>query len=356
MTELVSHVHETIAEVNRNQWNNLVQQSDHGTVFHRYGWLQAIEDGLGRPVYHAVVSKNGNPVAVLPNSVDVIDVRDLYPPLGTAVERLPIERLVSTDPGYGGPLIQSNTDECLDALFGTLENALDRRILSFDMKICDTGQMRYSKYLAKRGFSPTLLSCRFVVDLENGLDGIEQEMHRTRHRELRRGRENDIDVEARTLDQVSVPEIYRDYRRNMQRIDGTVYPRPFFTALAEQFPERTMTFTATRDGEVIGRYLQLLDEEQSSLRYFFSAIGEKSSHEYNVSAVLHARAMQWGIEQGYSTYDFGATGADYADGLFKYKEKYGGEIVPILRWQRGMSPLGWPLYKLGRRAYQKIGY
>jgi len=356
MTELDATVHRSIREVNRNQWNNLVKQSEHGTAFHRYGWLRAVETGLDRESYHVVVSKGQNPVAILPTIVDTIDVGTLDGTLETAVEQAPVDRLVSVEPGYGGPLIVSNTADCLELLFDTLDEHVERRILSQTLKICDPGQLRYSKHLTGRGLSPSLLSCRFVVDLDAGLERIEEEMDRTRRHGLKKGRESGIETEASAIDEIPLREFYQAYQNNMRRIDGTVYPYSFFSALTEEFPDRVMVMTATMDGEIIGRYLYVLDEEQSTLRYFFSAVGEEAQYEHNVSEVLHTRAMEWGIEQGYSTYDFGATGADFSDGLFKYKEKYGGEVVPIMQWQQGTSTVGWPLYRLGRHVYQKLTY
>jgi len=123
MSEIESRVYDSIDEANRNQWNNLVRQSGKGTVFHRYGWLRAVETGLGKEARHIMVSKGGNPVAVLPNFVDKIELGGINPALERAAERLPMERLVSTDPGYGGPIAGTDTSECLDILFETRQTA-----------------------------------------------------------------------------------------------------------------------------------------------------------------------------------------------------------------------------------------
>jgi len=198
-----------------------------------------------------------------------------------------------------------------------LDKQLDNTTLYHIIKASEPEAVRYSKYLTEQGLSPTLLSCWFVVDLEKGLDRIVDEMDRTRRRGVRKGRENGVEVEAEPLEEAELEEFYEAYRRNMEHIDGSVFPRSFFTALAEQLPDRAMVFTATHEGDVIGRYLHVLDEEQSKLRYFFSAIGDDSHYEHNVSGMPHIHAMEWSIERGYTTYDFGATDADFSDGLFK---------------------------------------
>lgn len=354
--ELEATVHATIDDVGRNQWNNLVGQSDRGTVFHRHEWLSAVERELDREPVHVVVSKGGNPVAVFPNFVDRIDVGGADGVLGSVVERARLRRLVSTDPGYGGPVVTTNTEECLDLLFEGVDGHTGGRTVYHSVKTYDTDAVRYAKYLAKRGFSPSLLTCRFVVDLEVEWDRIESGMHKTRRHALRSGRDMDVEVEPRPLADVDLDETYEAYRKNMERVDGDPFPRSFFRALAEDLPDRTMAFTATVDGEVVGRLIHLENEEQSSLLYYASAIGDEANYEYNPSELLHERAMRWGMEHGFRTYDFGATGADFTDGLFRYKERYGGELHPVLHWQRGTSKLLWLGFRAGTRLYQKNRY
>ena len=354
--DLESSVHDTIEAVDRNQWNNLVGQSDRGTVFHRYEWLSAVERGLDREAVHVVVEKGGNPVAVFPNFVDGLDSTGASGVLESVVDRVPLRRLVSTDPGYGGPVVTTDTEECLDLLFDEIEGRTGVNTVFHSVKTYDTGAMRYAKYLAKRGFSPSLLSCRFVVDLADGWDRIEEGMHKSRRQALRSGRKAEVEVDARSLADLDLEETYDAYRKNMERIDADPFPRRFVRAIAEDLPGRTMTFTATADGDVVGRLIHLVNEEQSSLLYYTSAIGDEANFEYNPTELLHERAMRWGMEQGYRTYDFGATGADFTDGLFRYKEKYGGELLPVLHWRRGTSTLLWLGFKAGSRLYQKNRY
>lgn len=355
-SDLEATVHASIGEVNRNQWNNLIDQSDHGTVFHRYEWLAIVERELDREPVHVVVSKKGNPVAVLPNFVDEIDPGEFAGVLDSVLERVPLRRLVSTEPGYGGPVVTTDTEACLDLLFDGLDDRRDGRTVFQTIKTYDTGTLRYAKYLAKKGFSPELLSCRFVVDLETDWDRIERGMHKTRRHALRSGLDNDVEVTRRSLADVDVDETYEAYRKNMRRVGGDRFPRSLFRALADEMPERSMAFTASVDGEVVGRFVHLLNEEQSSLVYYASAIDDESNFEYNPSELLHAEAMRCGMDNDCRTYDFGATGADFTDGLFRYKEKFGGELVPVVNWRRGTSTVLWAGYRAGERLYQRYAY
>jgi len=355
MTQLNTTVHDSIVDVNQNQWNNLVKQSELGTVFHRYEWLRAIEDGLDRPVYHAVVSKGSNPVAILPNVVEELDVpvRDSVVDLTANV--LPTTRLVSLHPGFGGPVIASDPETCLDSLLEALENAVGGEAVTHKVRTGTLSQTKYGKYFTSRGYEPSVVTCRFVIDLQQGWDQIKSGMHKTRRNGLN-GERDAVTVTRESFDGERVSQTHADYVRNMDRIDGTTYSQRFFEALSDYVGERTELFVAEHDGDVIGRYLCVVDDEQSSLRYYFSAIPDTSAYEHNVSERLHAAAIKWAIEEGYDSYDLGTTGADFTDGLFQYKEKYGPQIEPIIQWDKGLSPVAWNAFKLGRRLYRKTNY
>lgn len=356
MAELEVTVHSSIDGVNRNQWNNLVRQSEHGTVFHRHEWLEVVEREFDCEPLHAVVTKGGNPVAVFPNFLYDIPLGELSPRLDAVAPHVPLRRLASIEPGYGGPIVATSTEECLDLLFDAIDERVGRGTVYHAVKMYDPSTVRYAKYLVKRGFAPVLLSCRFVVDLDSGWDQIEGGMHKTRRYALRSGRENSVEVEPRQLDAIDLEETYESYRKNMRRVDGDSHPETFFEALATDLADRTVAFEATVDDETVGRFVHLVNEEQSSLLYYLSAIGDESHFEYNPSELLHGAAMQWGMDNGVETYDFGATGADFRDGIFQYKEKYGGQTRPILTWRRGVSTLPWLGFKAGSRLYQKNRY
>ncbi|MFC7141048.1 GNAT family N-acetyltransferase [Halosimplex aquaticum] len=386
MTELTVTSHETIDAVDENQWDTLVRQSDLGSVFHRHGWLRAVERGLDRRPEHFVVRKGSNPVALLPNFRAPVDLPDpsallerfdsptLVDRLPTgalgavstvagapadasadALDSLPVERLCSTAPGFGGPVVLTDEAECLDMLFDALDDAISEYTLCHVVKAKEPAFMRYGKFLAGRGYAPTLLDCRFVLDVDRPFEEVLDGMDKERRKAVRDAREREYEVTERPLAE-TLDETYDRYLRDMERAGGDPYPRSFFAALAADFPERTRVFSAEVDGVAAGQYVYLLDDEQSAVHYFFSAIGDESNYEYNPTELLHSHVAEWAREHGYDAYDFGSTGSTFRDGTFKYKEKYGARVVPTLRWERGGSPVLWNAYRVARRGYQRYAY
>jgi lipid II:glycine glycyltransferase (peptidoglycan interpeptide bridge formation enzyme) len=111
--------------------------------------------------------------------------------------------------------------------------------------------------------------------------------------------------------------------------------------------------TAYVDGEASGKHVYLLDTERSARHHWLSAIPDRSCYDYYPSELLHEHAIKWGITEGFDEYSFDAAGAFFEDSIFRFKEKYGGRAVPVLRWEKGMNPLMWPVFKIGRSEYRK---
>lgn len=370
MSELSATVYDSVEAVNRNQWNNVVEQSDLGSVFHRYEWVLAVERGTSQTPKHVVVDKKGNPVAILPSFTTGIDVpaystlRERLPDrlagvLETlpveSVEDLPFKQLISAATGFGGPVITTDEEECLRLLFEALSESSDRSVLSHTIKAKELGYMRYGKVFAREGYEPVLLDCRFELDLNTEFQTLVDNMDKERRKAVRQARSSDYEIVEHDLG-AAVESTHRRHRTDIDRVDGDVCPRPFLEELAAVCPERTKLIGVEVDGVEAGRYLYVLDDEQSTVHYYLSAVGDESHFQYNPTELLHSHAIEWGQEQGYDYYDFGSTGSTFVDGLFKYKEKYGGRVIPTLRWEKGHVPVLWPAYKIGRRTYQKFAY
>ena len=373
MSELETTVHRSIEEVNRNQWNNIVVHSETGSVFHRHEWLLAVERGLDHEPYHVVVRKNGNPVGLFPNFLTELDL----PSLSAVGEQLSIDsipesvwsaaddlswedspsikRLVSITPGYGGPVLTTSEEAGMELVLDAVDD-IDDTVLNHTIKAKETAFVRYNKLLSKRGYEPVLLDCRFEVPLSADIEEIVDEMDKERRKALRDARERDHDVDVVDLDAETIPETYRRYLIDIDRVDGEPHPEAFFEAIAAELGDRATVFVATVDGEEVGRYVCLLDEECSTLHYFFSAIGDSDNFAANPAELLHVHAMEWAKERGYDYYDFGSTGSDFRDGTFRFKEKFSGRLIPTLQWERGSSRLLWPAYKLARNSYQRMVY
>ena len=343
------YVYRTIEEANANQWNNAVESANGGSVFHRYGWLKVVEEGMDVEPRHVTVEKDGNFRALLPNFVT-----DFEFPVGIpdTVEDRAFRDLRSIYPGFGGPLVVGDTECCLDQLFEGLAAVDDGAIVRHLIRTPDTDSVQYAQEFERRGYRPYLRTCRFEVDLTRDWEEIEAAMDSNKRSNLRRAKKNDPEVASEELTDEGLSPFYRVHEKNVERVGGTPYPITFFEELASELSDRLRMFTARVDDEVIGRQLTVIDDERDAVRVMFPAL-EAEHFRHNPAELLDEAGMQWAREHGYSTYDFGDTNADFSNGAFRYKREFGGRILPVMAWERGRSRLRWNAFKIGRRLYRQ---
>lgn len=345
---LEAHQYSSVEEADENQWNNLITQSAHGTIFHRYEWLRAVERGFDFEPRHAVVEKRGNPVAAMPNFA-----REL--PLPDRVARAlpfpqPFREVTSAYPGYGGPVTVTDEGASLGLLFQTIERSAGPRDVSHHLRTPTLSFIRYGKYLQRRGYRPSFDTCLFFIDLADGWESIFDNMAKSRRRDVRRAREQDYRVEVgRMADEFDLTYDY--YERNIERVGGRVLPRAFLEAISDGFGERLRVFSAVVEGGDVGRYVHILDEEASVMHHWLSAIPDESNYQYYPSELLHERAIKYGVEHGFDRYEFGPTGAHFSNTVFRFKEQYGGRPYPLFKMVKGYSSVVWPVYVYLRDAY-----
>ncbi|WP_121741126.1 lipid II:glycine glycyltransferase FemX [Natronorubrum halophilum] len=326
---------ETIRATSASRWNAVVERATCGSIFHRYEWLEAIEDGLGYTPRHLVVEKDGNTIGLLPNFV--VDI-----------EKTPFRRLSSAYPGFGGPLVTTDAGDSLSLLAETVPDLCTGRTVVHQIRALDTKYLRYNDLLQSEGYEPYRRECRFVLDLTQGYDEIRDGMSKTRRNGIERGRDADYEVVEEELTPSTVERFYAAYEQVMDRVGGDVYPRSFFERLSAM-RERLLLMTIRIDGEYAGGFLELLDEQRSSIHGFFAAVPREYFDDH-ASELLYDQVIRWGIENGYETYDFGSTNSSFENGVFRFKEGFGGRLIPILVWERGCSPL-WRVLKTGRSLY-----
>lgn len=350
MVSLTCEVVGSIDDVNENQWNNVVSQSPGATVFHRAGWLRAVEEGLDSEPRHVVVRKKGNPIAVCPNFVSAVGTPFDLP---VDLSDVGLAQWSSVTPGFGGPLVSGNRERSLDAVLDAVEAVSGRDAVVHRMRVLDPQHVQHAHQLHGRGYDPSLLYCRLWLELDD-YDRIREDMDKERRKELREAEENDPEVIEEDVTREAMRDFYAEYLKTIERTDGTRYPLAFFEALADHFADRVEIFTAHVDGRPAGKHLYLRDEEQDSLHYFFAGVDERH-FEYSSPTVVHDYALRWAIDEGYATYDFGASRADHRDGVFEYKRKFGARTEPVYEWERGLAPLRWRSYRLARKRYLEGG-
>ena len=138
----------------------------------------------------------------------------------------------------------------------------------------------------------------------------------------------------------------------MERTGATPLPPAFFRAL-ETCADRLKLFSLEVDGVDHGAYIYLLDDEQHTLQHLFTAVTE-ASFEVHAPELLHAHALEWGIDQGYDSYELRGAPADYRNGVFRFKSLFGADPRPVIIWERGRPAPALQGIDLARQLYRKF--
>lgn len=338
MPDIEASVHESIDGV--KGWNDVVTRSALGSFFHRSEWLRCIEEGTGMEACHVVATKDTNPVGVFPNFVKDID-------------RTPFRKLVSTTPGFGGPVVTSDERSVMDLLLERCGEVCGGGVITHKITALDSGYVKYGEYMESRGYAPNLELCRFEVDLARGWGDIREGMDSRKRGNLEKARERDPRVVEEGLSESNLREFHGVYGDAMDRVGGATLPLSFFLEVGGRLRDRTKLMSVFVDGERVGSHMYFLDDERDSLHHYFSAV-LRDNFEYYPSELLHAHMMRWGIDNGYEAYDFGGTDPDYGAGLFQYKEEFGGRSIPLLSWEKTYSRVGWNTFRAGNYVYQRL--
>ena len=110
--------------------------------------------------------------------------------------------------------------------------------------------------------------------------------------------------------------------------------------------DRLKLFSARVDGDAAGELLAVVGHERDCLYLLFPAY-DPEMFRYYPSEVLYRGAIQWGIDRGLATCNYGDTAPDLDDGTYVFKSDFGGRPVATLRWERIGSRAGRLVSRLG---------
>lgn len=120
-------------EEDKEKWNNVVEQSDTGTIYHTWEWKEVIEKGLGDKGYHIIAEKDDEIVGIFPTfsrSIFVDHKLHKYFPFITNQ----FQSIYSPHPkiyGFGGPCAIGEETKIVDQMIYYLDQIIkkDGRII-----------------------------------------------------------------------------------------------------------------------------------------------------------------------------------------------------------------------------------
>ena len=132
----------------------------------------------------------------------------------------------------------------------------------------------------------------------------------------------------------------------MRDLGTPVYPRKFFAAILDRFPNDCQIVALYRDGIAAAAALLVFKGARAEIPWA-ACTAQGKSWSFNMK--LYWEALALAVERGCEAFDFGRSTVD--SGTYRFKKQWGAEPVQLFwhRWERRpASPAGGDTRSQGR--------
>lgn len=313
-------------------WERFVAAHPRGSIYHSAKWASLIEDVFGHETrYWLARDPSGQLAGVLP--------------LVRLKSRLFGDYQVSMPYfNYGGALGLSEEIEA-QLMQAAAEQAAADGSRHIEFRDC---QRRDGDWPARE--DKVVMQLDLPADAEALWKAVGSKLRAQIRRPAKEGAEA-VHGGAELLD-----EFYRVFSRNMRDLGTPVYPRRFFAAIIETFPNQVTLVVVRFRGEAVAAGFLLGQGDRVEIPWASSI---KEHNRLGVNMLLYWHALKTCIERGFKTFDFGRSSVD--SGTYRFKKQWGAQAVQLY-WHYWLGRGGQlpnltpnnPKYRLAIRAWQRL--
>jgi len=277
-------------------WDAFVRATGIATFFHRAAWEQVIRTVFGHATFYAYAEQDGAIVGVLPLA---------------RMKTLLFGDVLASTPFcvYGGTAAATpEAAAALEAHAIDLQRKLGAPVLEFRrIKAEDEGWL---------GRPPLYYTFRkdIVINGDDEAD-MARNIPRKQRAEVRKGFKRGLTSVANS----DTDTLHRVYAESVRNLGSPVFPRRYFRALAEAFPDEHDVTTVLHEGRPVASVLSFHFRNEV-LPYYGG--GTVAARALSANEVMYWEVMRRaGRERGATRFDFGRSKA--GTGAFDYKKNWG---------------------------------
>jgi len=312
-------------------WDAYVARHPRATAYHASAWRRVIEETFGHTTVYLLALDDGRPVGVLPLAL----MKSLL--FGRFLVSLPFVT-------YGGVLADSEV----------VERALvDEAIAMARRERAGHLELRHVDDRAL-GLRTRTHKVSMRLDLPRDADLLWRGFRAKLRSQIRKPQNEGVIARIGGIDLLD--PFYQVFATNMRDLGTPVYPRRFFQAVLDAFPDRARIGVATLGDRPVAAGLVLGSRQDLEIPW------ASSLRPYNFlggNMLLYWTVLRYACESGYARFDFGRSTPH--GGTYRFKEQWGAQPVP-LHWQywlaRGdatpdLSPAN-PRYRAAIRIWRSL--
>jgi hypothetical protein len=238
------------------EWNTIISQSFHGTIFHQWNWLKITEKHSEMKLYPLIVMRGNNPLGIIPLFFQKIGpVRMVFSP----PPRAALFYLGPVLIGYD-KLKQEKRENNYIEFQKHVENFIKYDLkanyinISLSPDLQDPRPFGWAGYTIKMDYD-------YITDLTIGLDCLLQSLDKRRRQNLNRARKRGISIEMGGKEEFEVILDLMDIRYAQQTLFN-MESRRYLLDIYDAYKENIKIFIAKIDDEIISGNIDFQNKDK----------------------------------------------------------------------------------------------
>jgi len=297
------------------KWNEIVAQSPHGTVFHRWEWLRLAEQQTASTLYSLIVTKND-------------EIKALYP---FFVKRNPLLMAFSPAPRslllYLGPVIpgyetmkQSKKESTFSEIQETVDTYLCSDLGCKYIRIRTAPGLEDSRPMRWAGYDTEVLYT-YRINLSDGPDAIWKRFDRKLRVDINRAIREGVSISEGTEEDIEYILSSLARRYGEQGENASDYSTYINALCHHGLSDNFRIFTAKYRDEPVGG---MISPYSDRILYVWTGIPKSDLKGISPNDLVQWEAIKWACSQGMSWYEIMDAGAN--ERLRFFKAKYNPEL------------------------------
>lgn len=227
------------------EWDSFVEQSSYGTLFHHWGWLEAVKRHTGSTLVPLMATRNGLPVGVVPlffQKKGFFRMVFSPPPHAGLFYLGPVLAGAGKDRQDHWEMDYQDFHQAVEEVIRTDLNP-DYTSIALPPALTDPRPYSWSGYSVEPRYD-------YVTDLIPGEEALYSLLSKKQRQDINRSKKRGVSVDIGGKEEyVAVLDLMED--RYQAQDKPTTIPRQYFLDLYDIFKENFVVFTARFEDEIV---------------------------------------------------------------------------------------------------------